>query len=99
MHRIPKYSRHKKTGQAYVRVDGKYMYLSKHGLPESHEAYRRVVNQHMEAKIRKKPIPSPSVFANLLCIKPLAKAAPKPGRRLKFSRCRPIRLRPLCRSC
>ena len=49
MNRVPKYSRHKNTGQAFVRVDGKYVYLGKHGSPESHEAYRRVVNQLMEA--------------------------------------------------
>jgi hypothetical protein len=32
---IPKYSHHKATGQARVRIDGKEHWLGKHGSPES----------------------------------------------------------------
>ncbi len=37
--RIPKYSLHKATGQARVRIDGRTIYLGKHGTPESFQRY------------------------------------------------------------
>ena len=41
--RIPKYCLHAPTGQAYVRVRGRMVYLGKHGTPASREAYGRAI--------------------------------------------------------
>ncbi|MEZ6031531.1 MAG: site-specific integrase [Planctomycetaceae bacterium] len=43
--RTPKYSLHKPTGQAYVRINGKFHYLGEHKSPESHERYNRLIAQ------------------------------------------------------
>lgn len=43
--RVPKYSLHKGTGQAYVTLKGQRRYLGVHGSPESHERYSRIVAQ------------------------------------------------------
>jgi hypothetical protein len=40
---IPSYRLHRPTGQAVVRLDGRDHYLGRHGTPESHERYRRLV--------------------------------------------------------
>ena len=40
--RIPKYRRHK-TGQAFVQVKNRRIYLGKHGTQKSKEAYRRII--------------------------------------------------------
>jgi integrase len=42
MAREPGYCLHKPTGQAYVNLGGKVVYLGKHGTEESREAYGRV---------------------------------------------------------
>lgn len=42
MAREPGYCLHKPTGQAYVNLGGKVVYLGKHGTDESREAYNRV---------------------------------------------------------
>jgi hypothetical protein len=36
---VPKYSLHKASGRAYVYLEGKRVYLGKHGSEESHRAY------------------------------------------------------------
>lgn len=41
--RVPKYRLHKPKGLAVVRLNGRDIYLGKHGTPESHAEYRRVV--------------------------------------------------------
>lgn len=41
----PKYCHHKATGQAYVTVDGRRIYLGKHGSAESHREYQRILAQ------------------------------------------------------
>ena len=41
--RIPKYCRHKGSGQAYVNLDGTRHYLGAHGSEESIERYNRIV--------------------------------------------------------
>ena len=51
--REPGYCLHKPTGQAYVNLGGKVIYLGKHGSDESREAYNRVksewlLNRHSE---------------------------------------------------
>ena len=43
--KLPKYSHHKATGQAYVRLNGRVQYLGLHNSPESHERYAEVVDQ------------------------------------------------------
>lgn len=52
MAREPGYCLHKPTGQAYVNLGGKVIYLGKHGTPESRDQYNRVkaewlVNRHL----------------------------------------------------
>jgi hypothetical protein len=51
MAREPGYCRHKPTGQAYVKLGGKVVYLGKHGTDESKVQYNKVkadwlVNRH-----------------------------------------------------
>jgi hypothetical protein len=44
---IPKYSRHKPSGRARVRIGGRDIYLGAYGSPESKEAYNRVIAEHL----------------------------------------------------
>ena len=39
----PAYSLHKASGRAVTRINGRDIYLGKHGSPESHEAYERAI--------------------------------------------------------
>ena len=39
--RVPKYRLHKGTGQALVQIDGRRIYLGKHGTERSRQKYRR----------------------------------------------------------
>ena len=41
--KVPSYCRHKASGQAVVRIDGKDHYLGVYGSPGSHERYRRII--------------------------------------------------------
>jgi integrase len=41
--RQPGYRLHKPTGQAYVRLGGKFEYLGKYGSPESHDRYHHLM--------------------------------------------------------
>ncbi|MBX3439025.1 MAG: hypothetical protein KF861_16155, partial [Planctomycetaceae bacterium] len=43
MPRQPKYCHHKARDLAYVKLDGKMIYLGKHGSPESRDAYDREI--------------------------------------------------------
>ncbi len=43
MSRTPKYSLHKATGQARVRMSGKDHYLGEYGSPESRDAYDELI--------------------------------------------------------
>lgn len=45
MPKAPKYTLHKPSGQARVRINGKDKYLGSHGSPESREAYDREILQ------------------------------------------------------
>jgi hypothetical protein len=47
--KIPSYRLHKPTGQAVVRLDGRDLYLGKHGTEASHEAYRRDIAAWLDA--------------------------------------------------
>lgn len=45
----PKYSLHKASGQAVVRINGKDRYLGKHGTADSHAKYARLIGEwHVE---------------------------------------------------
>ena len=41
--RPPKYALHKPTGQAYVRINGKFHYLGEHDSGESHSRYNVLI--------------------------------------------------------
>lgn len=41
--RVPKYSHHKATGQAYVKLGGKFVYLGKYGSEESRRKYEETI--------------------------------------------------------
>ncbi|MAE67540.1 MAG: recombinase XerD [Phycisphaeraceae bacterium] len=41
--RVPSYRLHKPTGLAVVRLNGKDFYLGKHGIPASHDEYKRLI--------------------------------------------------------
>lgn len=43
--RTPSYRLHKPTGQAFVEIEGKRHYLGKHELPETKQAYHRMVSE------------------------------------------------------
>ena len=43
VYKLPKYSHHKPSGRARVRLNGKTTYLGKYGSPESYEAYAKFV--------------------------------------------------------
>ncbi len=41
--RVPGYSLHKPSGQGYVRINGKVIYLGAHDTPESHSRYDQII--------------------------------------------------------
>lgn len=43
--RAPAYLLHKATGQARVRIDGRDIYLGRHGTPESRDRYEELISQ------------------------------------------------------
>ncbi|MEQ8847516.1 site-specific integrase [Botrimarina sp.] len=45
--RVPGYKLHKATGQAFVRLGKRFVYLGKYGSQESHAKYADVVRQHL----------------------------------------------------
>ena len=45
--KVPSYCLHKASGKAVVRLDGRDVYLGKHGSPESHEKYERAIAEWM----------------------------------------------------
>jgi len=46
---VPKYRRHKGTGQAVVTLDGRDFYLGKFGSAASHKEYRRLTAEWLAA--------------------------------------------------
>jgi integrase len=51
-HRVPSYCRHKASGQAVVRINGKDLYLGPYGSPKSRERYGNVLAEHFTAGAR-----------------------------------------------
>jgi integrase len=45
--RVPSYSHHKATGQAYVKLAGKFVYLGKYGTEESQRKYEQVIGEYL----------------------------------------------------
>ena len=45
--RVPSYSHHKGTGQAYVKLRGKFIYLGKYGTAESQRKYEQVIGEYL----------------------------------------------------
>lgn len=54
----PKYRRHKPTGQAVVRIDGRDFYLGKYGTQESRERYAVLIADYLTIGSRG-PVPEP----------------------------------------
>ena len=54
---VPKYSRHKPSGQARVIIGGKHHYLGKFGSPESRNKYAALIGQqfHEESQLPESP--------------------------------------------
>ena len=45
--RVPSYLLHKSTGQAYVKLCGKFVYLGKYGTEESRRKYEQVIGEYL----------------------------------------------------
>ncbi len=58
--RVPSYRLHRPTGLAVVRLNGKDIYLGKHGTPESHQQYERRIGEWLTNSRRPEGISSPS---------------------------------------
>lgn len=41
--RVPKYAHHRASGQAFVKIQGRYVYLGRYGSPESRKRYAEVI--------------------------------------------------------
>jgi hypothetical protein len=51
---VPKYCLHKPSGRAYVRIQGKVVYVGRHGSADSKQEYGRLV-----AELAVNPLPLP----------------------------------------
>ena len=47
VHRAPKYRKHRASGQAFVKIDGKSVYLGPHGTRASRNEFDRVIGEWM----------------------------------------------------
>lgn len=45
--KVPSYSHHKSTGQAYVKLRGKFIYLGKYGTEASRRKYEQVIGEYL----------------------------------------------------
>jgi len=53
---IPSYCQHKAKGQAYVRLNGEFIYLGKYGSPESKAAYQRLIAEWLARGCAPRPV-------------------------------------------
>jgi hypothetical protein len=53
--RVPSYCRHKASGQAVVRLDGRDHYLGPYGTDESHERYALIIARWQAAGTTSRP--------------------------------------------
>ncbi len=65
--KIPQMAHHKATGQAYVRIDQKRIYLGKSLLPETQQEYRRVIAEYLANGCKLNPSPNYSATIAELC--------------------------------
>ena len=57
----PGYLHHKPSGQAYVRINGKYHYLGRFNTPESHQRYASHLSEFQaDGSVLAKPAPAPT---------------------------------------
>jgi integrase len=61
--RVPKYRLHKPKGLGVVRLNGKDIYLGKHGTAESHAEYRRVISEWLASHQLSVGSPMPAAVA------------------------------------
>jgi integrase len=69
--KVPAYKLHKGSGQAFVRLGKRFVYLGSHGSPESHEAYARVVSDVLVGRAPRSAPKSPASTAPRLTIREL----------------------------
>ncbi len=63
--RVPSYGLHKPSGQARVIIDGKQVYLGKHGSPGSLDEYARVIAEHFATPSAQPPPDNGSKFPRI----------------------------------
>ena len=49
--KVPSYCRHKHSGRAVVRIDGRDQYLGEYGSPESHREYERLIAEWRASRV------------------------------------------------
>jgi integrase len=69
---VPKYRRHRGSGQAVVTLAGREVYLGRHGTPKSRQAYRRILAEFMAAGGRPPPAPRIALAPDLSVVELIA---------------------------
>jgi len=64
--RMPKYSKHKASGQARVRIDGRTIYLGKYDSPDSHRKYDALIARWLSGE---KPASPDAMTVSRLCVR------------------------------
>jgi len=59
-YRVPKYGRHKPSGQAIVRINGRMIYLGPFGSKESKDRYKQAVAKWADDQDRSPTLPAPA---------------------------------------
>src|SRR5262249_959673 len=60
--RVPKYSKHKASGRAYARFDGRCIYFGRYGTPSGREAYNRLKSEWLQNGAR---LPTAQIEASI----------------------------------
>jgi integrase len=63
---LPKYCCHKPSGRAYVRIDGKMLYLGKHGSQASRREYDRIIAEFLASGRQGYKSPDGLIIENLI---------------------------------
>jgi integrase len=68
--RVPKYRHHKHSGQAYVELNGRFIYLGKFGTQESHEEYNQLMAKYLpNREVVLEVTPPPTIKVEELILK------------------------------